>query len=126
MAIFYGLAVVLAGAGRAARPGWARSSTLGLVAYAAHLAWQVRTLEPDDGALALKLFKSNREAGFILLAAIALGCLAVSSDRSPRMTLTPFASLLLGRRRRRDPGRLQPRQRGQGAPRRARRRPAPS
>ncbi len=46
---------------------------LGLLACAAHLAWQVRTLKPEDGALALKLFKSNRETGLILLAAIALG-----------------------------------------------------
>ncbi len=46
-----------------------------LIAYAAHLAWQVRTLRLDNATLALKLFKSNREAGFILLAAIALGSL---------------------------------------------------
>ena len=46
---------------------------LTLLAYAAHLVWQVRRLRLDDGALALRLFKSNREAGFILLAAIALG-----------------------------------------------------
>jgi 4-hydroxybenzoate polyprenyltransferase len=49
-----------------------------LVAYGAHFIWQVRTLKPDDGALALRLFKSNREAGLILLAAIALGGLTVS------------------------------------------------
>ena len=46
---------------------------LGLAAYTAHLVWQVRRLRLDDAALALKLFKSNREAGLILLAAIALG-----------------------------------------------------
>ena len=44
--------------------------------YALHLAWQVKTLKPEDGALALRLFKSNREAGLILLAAIALNGLA--------------------------------------------------
>ena len=44
-----------------------------LAAYAAHLIWQVSKLRLDDAALALKLFKSNREAGLILLAAIALG-----------------------------------------------------
>ena len=44
-----------------------------LIAYAAHLAWQVRSLRLDNAALALRLFKSNREAGLILLAAIALG-----------------------------------------------------
>ena len=44
-------------------------------AYALHLAWQVRALRLDNAMLALKLFKSNREAGFILLGAIALGAL---------------------------------------------------
>ena len=44
-----------------------------LVAYALHLAWQVRALRLDDPALALRLFRSNREAGVILLIAIALG-----------------------------------------------------
>jgi 4-hydroxybenzoate polyprenyltransferase len=50
---------------------------VGLAAYAAHLAFQVVRLQREDGALALKLFKSNREAGFILLAAIALGSLGL-------------------------------------------------
>jgi len=48
---------------------------LGLALYAAHLARQVVRLDRTDGALALTLFKSNREAGFILLAALALGSL---------------------------------------------------
>lgn len=46
-----------------------------LLAYAAHLAWQVHALRLDNATLALRLFKSNREAGLILLAAIALGAL---------------------------------------------------
>lgn len=74
VAAFYALAVtcaVLAGAAA----GLGALFFAGCVAYAAHLAWQVRTLRPDDSALALKLFKSNREAGLILLAAIALGAL---------------------------------------------------
>ena len=49
-----------------------------LVAYGLHLAWQVRTLRLDDSPLALRLFKSNREAGFVLLIAIALGGLHFS------------------------------------------------
>ena len=70
--IFYGLAILLAGlAGFAAALG--PLFYLGLAAYAAHLLLQVRRLRLDDAALALKLFKSNREAGLILLAAIALG-----------------------------------------------------
>lgn len=72
VAVFYGLTVVLAAlTGLAAGLGllfW-----IGLIAYAVHLACQVIRLDRNDGALALKLFKSNREAGLILLAAIALG-----------------------------------------------------
>ena len=41
--------------------------------YAAHLIWQSRRIRLDDPARALKLFKSNRDAGLILLAAIILG-----------------------------------------------------
>ena len=44
-----------------------------LAAYAVHLAWQVRSLRLDNAALALRLFKSNREAGFVLLLALAAG-----------------------------------------------------
>lgn len=76
VAIFYGLAVVLAVlTGLSANLGplfW-----IGLTAYAAHLARQVVRLDRNDGALALKLFKSNREAGVILLAAIALGAISL-------------------------------------------------
>ena len=72
VAVFYGLAIVMvAVAGAAAGLGpvfW-----IGLVAYGAHLARQVIRLDRTDGAVALTLFKSNREAGLILLAAIALG-----------------------------------------------------
>lgn len=75
VAVFYGLAVALAVlTGLSANLGplfW-----LGLLIYAAHLARQVVRLDRNDGALALKLFKSNREAGLILLAAIALGSIS--------------------------------------------------
>ncbi|WP_309629924.1 UbiA family prenyltransferase [Brevundimonas sp.] len=73
---FYGAAVISAGlAGTMA--GLGAIFYVGLGASAAHLAWQVRALKPADGALALKLFKSNREAGLILLAAIALGAVSL-------------------------------------------------
>jgi len=72
VAIFYGLTVLGAvGAGWAA--GLGPLFYAGVAAYAAHLVWQVRSLRLDNATLALKLFKSNREAGFILLGAIALG-----------------------------------------------------
>jgi 4-hydroxybenzoate polyprenyltransferase len=70
--VFYLLAVVLAAAaGVAASLG--PLFYVGLTAYALHLSQQTRRIRPDDGALALRLFKSNREAGFILLLAIILG-----------------------------------------------------
>jgi len=76
VAIFYFISVLLVGV-----IGWASALSplfyLGLGLYAAHLAWQVLRLRPDDGALALRLFKSNREAGLILLAAIAMGAVSV-------------------------------------------------
>jgi len=73
VAVFYSLAVVLA---IVAGYGLRWPFYLGLIAFAAHLSWQVHRLRRDDAALALKLFKSNREAGLILLAAIALGGLS--------------------------------------------------
>jgi 4-hydroxybenzoate polyprenyltransferase len=67
--LFYAGAVLMAGlAGIAAGLGplfWA-----GLTLYALHLVRQVRRIDPADGAGALRLFKSNREAGFVLLLAI--------------------------------------------------------
>ena len=77
VAVFYGLAVALAAmVGLAAGLGpvfW-----LGLVLYAAHLARQVTRIDRDDPALALRLFKSNREAGLTLLVAVALGFVGAS------------------------------------------------
>jgi 4-hydroxybenzoate polyprenyltransferase len=71
LVIFYSLAVVLigvalmlAGAGLA---GW-----IGLAAFAAHLAWQIRRLEIGDPALCLRVFKSNREAGLLLVAGLLI------------------------------------------------------
>ena len=76
VAVFYALAAACAAAAvYVANLGplfW-----LGLAAYAGHLALQVARLRSDDGATALMLFKSNRDAGVILLAAIALGALSL-------------------------------------------------
>jgi 4-hydroxybenzoate polyprenyltransferase len=46
--------------------------TFGLIAFAAHLAWQVTRLDIDDPAHCLVLFKSNRDAGLILFGAMLL------------------------------------------------------
>ena len=75
VAVFYVLAVLLAGAAGFVA-GLGPVFYVGLAAYALHLAWQVKALKPEDGVLALRLFKSNREAGLILLAAIAFNGLA--------------------------------------------------
>jgi 4-hydroxybenzoate polyprenyltransferase len=47
----------------------------GLGLFAAHLAWQVRGIDVNDPAGALRLFKSNRDAGLILTAALVLDAL---------------------------------------------------
>lgn len=46
---------------------------LGLMAVAAHMVWQMRVWELDDPASGLRVFKSNRDLGFIVLCAIILG-----------------------------------------------------
>ncbi len=45
---------------------------LGLMGFAAHLAWQIIRLDIADPALCLRLFKSNRDAGLILFAGLVL------------------------------------------------------
>ena len=44
----------------------------GLAVMAVHLAWQVRSLNAHDPATALRLFKSNRDAGLCLVAGLFL------------------------------------------------------
>jgi len=71
LAGFYSGAVVLIGiAGLIA--GGRLIFVLGLIAFAAHLAWQVVRLDINDSAHCLKLFKSNRDAGLILFGAMLL------------------------------------------------------
>ena len=48
----------------------------GLALMAIHLCWQIRRLRADDPAGALRLFKSNRDAGLILTAGMVLTHLA--------------------------------------------------
>ena len=73
--VFYGLTVVLTvAAGLTA--GLGPLFYIVLLPWAAHLFRQARDVRPDDPALALRLFRSNRDAGFILLFAIILGALS--------------------------------------------------
>jgi len=69
LVVFYGLAVILIGTalvlGGARWPAW-----IGLIAFAAHLVWQIRRLDIGDPALCLRIFKSNRDAGLLLFAGL--------------------------------------------------------
>ncbi len=69
LAVFYTLAVALM-----AVAGWGAGAglvfSLGLLAFAAQLSWQISRFRIGDPDLCLRLFKSNRDAGLILFAAM--------------------------------------------------------
>jgi 4-hydroxybenzoate polyprenyltransferase len=75
LAVFYAAAVILIGVAGFAAGGGAIFA-VGLLAFAAHLAWQIVRLDIDDPDLCLMLFKSNRDAGLILFAGFVLDALA--------------------------------------------------
>jgi 4-hydroxybenzoate polyprenyltransferase len=67
--IFYGLAVLLWSAAiSSVRPDWMALATLAPAAL--HLANQAIRADPDDGDLALKLFRSNRSCGLLVFLAM--------------------------------------------------------
>ncbi|TCS60644.1 4-hydroxybenzoate octaprenyltransferase [Varunaivibrio sulfuroxidans] len=69
---FYAMTIGLIGvAGYFAGLGWL--FYVGLVAAALHLAWQVATLDTDAPKNCLRRFKSNRDFGLIVFAAIVAG-----------------------------------------------------
>jgi 4-hydroxybenzoate polyprenyltransferase len=71
LALFSGAAVLLIGlAGYAANAG--ALFAFGLAAFAAHLAWQIARIDVDDPDSCLRVFRSNRDAGLILFAALVL------------------------------------------------------
>src|SRR5499426_4150685 len=71
LAAFYALAVLLI-----ALAGWSVGAgivfSLGLFAFAAHLSWQLWRLDIADPVNCLAVFKSNRDAGLILFAALVI------------------------------------------------------
>ena len=74
LALFSAAAVILIGlAGFTAGAGVVFA--LGLAAFAVHLAWQIYAIDIADPGLCLRLFKSNRDAGLILFAALVLDAL---------------------------------------------------
>jgi 4-hydroxybenzoate polyprenyltransferase len=74
LAAFYTLAVALM-----AVAGWGAGAgivfSLGLLAFAAQLSWQISRFRIGDPDLCLRLFKSNRDAGLILFGAMVLDVL---------------------------------------------------
>jgi 4-hydroxybenzoate polyprenyltransferase len=67
--LFSAAAVVLIGlAGYAANAG--AVFALGLAVFAAHLVWQIARIVLDDPESCLRIFRSNRDAGLILFAAL--------------------------------------------------------
>ena len=71
VAIFYALASALAGAALASTNSGA-VAWCGWAAFSAHLAWQVLRIDGASPSVALALFRSNRDAGLLLFAGLAL------------------------------------------------------
>jgi 4-hydroxybenzoate polyprenyltransferase len=71
LVVFYGLAAVLIGVALALA-GAGIAAWIGLALFAVQLGWQVWRLDISDPALCLRIFKSNREAGLILFAGLAI------------------------------------------------------
>jgi 4-hydroxybenzoate polyprenyltransferase len=71
LAVFYSLAVILLGAAGFSAGGGVVFA-LGLIAFAAHLAWQIARLDIADPDNCLAVFKSDRNAGLILFAGLLL------------------------------------------------------
>ncbi|MCC6890627.1 MAG: 4-hydroxybenzoate octaprenyltransferase [Hyphomicrobiales bacterium] len=71
LAVFYTAAAALI-----AIAGWGAGAgivfSLGLFAFAAHLSWQIARFRTGDPAHCLRLFKSNRDCGLILFAAMVV------------------------------------------------------
>jgi 4-hydroxybenzoate polyprenyltransferase len=71
LTVFYAAAVALI-ACSGLMAGGGGVFLLGIAAFAVHLAWQVWRIDVEDPALCLRLFKSNRDAGLLLFAAMLL------------------------------------------------------
>ena len=71
---FYGLSIIVLGIGFYSYLGlsyW----LVGLCLMAAHLFWQIGKIDEDNPEMALRLFKSNRDAGLLLSAGLLLDLL---------------------------------------------------
>ena len=72
---FYAVAFALMVAGGLAA-GLGLVFALAMLVPGAHLLWQLRTLDIDKPLLCLRLFKSNRDTGALITAALMLGAMA--------------------------------------------------
>ncbi len=75
LAVLYGATLVLAGIAIVFSGGGV-ISLLGILAFATHLVWQIITLDANNPAYCLKLFRANRDAGLLLFAGLALDVIA--------------------------------------------------
>ena len=76
--LFYAVALFLWGMALwSVRPEWL--ALIALVPAALHLAGQVARADPDDGELALKLFRSNRVSGLLVFLAMLVVGLSVQA-----------------------------------------------
>jgi len=71
VAYFYSVAVILAALAPVLKTQEPLAALV-VLPFAGHLYWQVKSLKRDDPALALRLFKSNRRAGLLLILGYAL------------------------------------------------------
>jgi 4-hydroxybenzoate polyprenyltransferase len=74
IAVCYALAVLLIGPALILTDS-GPLAFLGLLAFAVHLLWQVMSMHAGDPAGALRLFRSNREAGLLLFTGLMLDAL---------------------------------------------------
>jgi 4-hydroxybenzoate polyprenyltransferase len=68
--VIYALCIAAAALAGALAAGWPGAAVTSL--FALHLLQQAIRLEPDNGAVALRLFRANRDAGLLLFAGWAL------------------------------------------------------
>ncbi|PZP19006.1 MAG: 4-hydroxybenzoate octaprenyltransferase, partial [Kocuria rhizophila] len=72
-----GAVLLLAMAVAATRPGTGAAlvAMLGVAGFAAHLWWQLRSLDTASPDVCLRLFRSNRDAGLIVALFLAVAAL---------------------------------------------------
>ncbi len=74
--VFY-LGAVLFGSASVVFAGGGVLAHLGVCAFALHLYRQLRSIATDDPALALRLFRSNRDAGLLLFGGLSLEAILI-------------------------------------------------